>query len=155
MRIVYSGIFIAAEDVIPNTGGLLALGIFALLFLAVCISSFCQLLRYIRLKRHGLKVRARIVKREKRNYKRHHPYWNTTYIYRVGGVPYQCEVRLSSPYQKYSVRKTLDVRCDPENPYRHIIVPNTLWSCIGVLFLTGLLFCGFLVMFLCELRGSF
>lgn len=152
MRIIYSGVFLAAVMQIDE--GILWLFILTLVCILGIIVSVCGLMRYIRLKRRGIRVRARIVKREKREYYRNR-HREATYIYWVDGVPYQCEVNLSFPYKKYGVRKTLDICCDPENPYRHIIVPNTLWQCIGSILISVLFSAGFLVLLLRAFRRSF
>ena len=153
MRIIYSGILGSAAVTPISVGGFWT-GFFSLVFLFPFIFGIRGVVKYIRLKKHGIKTYATIGNTQRLHSKC--GYYNVKqYIYFADGNRFGGIIQTGSKSKKYADKQKIEVRYDKDHPEKHIRVRDSLWESIGILFLSGMIFLSMFIMFLSELMKCF
>ena len=153
MRIIYSGIFRTAAIRPISVGGFWT-GIFSLVFLFPFIIGIRRVIKYIRLKKHGIKTYATIGNTQRLHSKCGY-YYVKQYIYTADGKTCSGIFETGFNKKKFSDKQKIEVRYDKDHPEKHIRVRDSLWESIGILFLSGMIFLSMFIMFLSELMKCF
>ena len=138
----------------PISAGGFWMGFFSLAFLIPFIMGIRGVMKYFRLKKHGIKTYATIYRTDRLHSKNGY-YFIKSYSYSVGEKSCGGTFQTGSRSKKYADRQKIEVRYDKDAPETHIRVKDSLWESIGILFLSGLFFFGMFAVFLGELLKCF
>ena len=114
--------------------GAVWLGIFTLCFVLLDIYCAYKLIRYYRLKKHGVSTYASIVRLDKRPVRNGSAYYPVMEFTDEDGITYtvSTESGMSIKSRKYSVGKKLRLYYDRSMPERFIVEGNDLYSSIAL-----------------------